>query len=162
MSRLQGKVALITGAASGIGEGIARAFVAEGAYTVISDLDDAQGAALAAFFGSSARYCRLDVRQEPDWIAAIDSVLKDHCKVDILVNNAGITGFEGSSVPHDPENATLEDWRAVLVTNLDGTFLGYKHAIRAMRPRELASIINISSRSGLVGIPGAAAEPAKP
>lgn len=157
MLRLQNKVALITGAASGIGEGIARAFVAEGAFTVISDLQDVRGAELAKSLGSSARYCHLDVRQESEWIAAIDSILKEHGKLDILVNNAGITGFEDSFVPHDPENTTLEDWRAVLATNLDGTFLGCKHAIRAMRPRESGSIINISSRSGLVGIPGAAA-----
>ena len=160
MSRLPGKIALITGAASGIGEGIARAFVAEGAFVILSDLQDAQGTNLADSLGPSARYCHLDVRQEPEWIAVIDSNLKDHGKLDILVNNAGITGFEGSFVPHDPEYATLEDWHAVLATNLDGTFLGCKHAIRAiraMRPRASGSIINISSRSGLVGIPGAAA-----
>jgi NAD(P)-dependent dehydrogenase (short-subunit alcohol dehydrogenase family) len=77
--------------------------------------------------------------------------------LDVVVNNAGITGFERSSGPHDPENARLEDWRAVHRTNLDGVFLGCKHAIRAMRTRGGGSIINISSRSGLVGIPGAAA-----
>ena len=157
MSRLSGKIALITGAASGIGQGIARAFVAEGAFVVLSDLQDAQGTNLANSLGPSARYCHLDVRQEPQWLAVIDSILKNHVKLDILVNNAGITGFEGPIVPHDPEHATLADWHAVLATNLDGTFLGCKHAIRAMRPRAAGSIINISSRSGLVGIPGAAA-----
>jgi NAD(P)-dependent dehydrogenase (short-subunit alcohol dehydrogenase family) len=157
MLRLQGKIALITGAASGIGEGIARAFVAEGAFVVISDLQDVRGSELAKALGSSTRYSHLDVRQEPEWIAVVDSVIEDRGKLDILVNNAGITGFEDSFVPHDPENTTLDDWRAVLATNLDGTFLGCKHAIRAMRPHESGSIINISSRSGLVGIPSAAA-----
>ena len=75
----------------------------------------------------------------------------------MLVNNAGITGFESSARSHNPEQASLEDWRAVHATNLDGVFLGCKHAIRAMRPARRGSIINISSRSGLVGIPGAAA-----
>ena len=75
----------------------------------------------------------------------------------MLVNNAGITGFEGSSALHDPEHASLEDWHSVLATNLDGVFLGCKHAIRAKRGQGTGSIINISSRSGLVGIPSAAA-----
>lgn len=157
MARLLDKVALVTGAASGIGAGIARAFVAEGAFVVLSDLQDAPGTELAMSLGRSALYCHLDVRQESDWTTVIDFILRDHSRLDILVNNAGITGFEGAFVPHDPENASLEAWQAVLATNLDGTFLGCKHAIRAMRPQGAGSIINISSRSGLVGIPGAAA-----
>ncbi|MGA2636229.1 MAG: SDR family oxidoreductase [Methylocella sp.] len=80
-----------------------------------------------------------------------------HGQLDVLVNNAGITGFEDGLVPHDPEHATLGDWRAIHATNLDGAFLGCKHAIVAMRPAGAGSIINISSRSGLVGIPTAAA-----
>jgi NAD(P)-dependent dehydrogenase (short-subunit alcohol dehydrogenase family) len=155
--RLQGKIALITGAASGIGAEIARAFVAEGAFAVLSDLQDVPGTDLAKALGPSAQYCHLDVRQEGDWFTAVDSILNQHGKLDILVNNAGITGFENSSAPHDPEHATLENWRAVLATNLDGTFLGCKHGIRAMRRTGSGSIINISSRSGVVGIPGAAA-----
>ncbi len=71
--------------------------------------------------------------------------------------NAGITGLEAAANAHDPENASLDDWRAVHRTNLDGVFLGCKYAIRAMRSNGLGSIINISSRSGLVGIAGAAA-----
>jgi NAD(P)-dependent dehydrogenase (short-subunit alcohol dehydrogenase family) len=161
MSRLKGKVALITGAASGIGAAIARAFAAEGAFVVLSDLQDAPGDELAKSLRSFARYCHLDVRREDHWIAVIDSIGKDHGKLDILVNNAGITGFEGRLVPHDPENTTLDDWHAVLATNLDGTFLGCKHAIRAMRPHGVGSIINISSRSGVVGIPAAAAYAAR-
>jgi NAD(P)-dependent dehydrogenase (short-subunit alcohol dehydrogenase family) len=157
MPRLQDKIALITGAAAGIGEGIARAFIAEGAFVIVSDLQDEQGCHLVRSLGSSAQYSHLDVRQEPEWIAVIDSILERHNRLDILVNNAGITGFEGPLVAHDPENTALEDWHAVLATNLDGTFLGCKHAIRAMRSRESGSIINISSRSGLVGIAGAAA-----
>ena len=75
----------------------------------------------------------------------------------MLVNNAGITGFGLDSGAHDPENVTLVEWHAVHRVNLDGTFLGCKHAIRAMRQQQSGAIINMSSRSGLVGIPGAAA-----
>lgn len=74
-----------------------------------------------------------------------------------MVNNAGITGFENGPVAHDPEHATLEDWRAVHRVNLDGTFLGCRYAIGAMKAAGTGSIVNISSRSGLVGIPAAAA-----
>lgn len=157
MNRLAGKVALVTGAASGIGEGIARAFVAEGAVVFVSDLRDEPGKRVADSLGLSTEYVHLDVREEDQWVAAIDSIVVDHGHLDIVVNNAGITGFESAASPHDPENASLTDWRAVFATNLDGTFLGCKHAIRAMRARGDGSIINISSRSGLVGIPAASA-----
>ena len=157
MKRLQGKVALITGAASGIGEGIARAFAAEGAVVFVSDIRDAEGTAVADSLKSSAHYVHLDVREESQWQAVVQSILGSEGKLDIVVNNAGITGFEGTPVSHDPEHASLDDWRAVIVTNLDGTFLGCKYAIQAMRSRGSGSIINISSRSGLVGIPAAAA-----
>ena len=90
-------------------------------------------------------------------MAIVDAVLARCGRLDVMVNNAGITGFENGVVCHDPEHAEVEDWRAVHRTNLDGTFLGCKHAIRAMRPAGVGSILNISSRSGLVGIAGAAA-----
>jgi NAD(P)-dependent dehydrogenase (short-subunit alcohol dehydrogenase family) len=157
MGRLQGKVALVTGAASGIGEAIASAFVAEGGIVTVSDIADEAGKRKGQLLGPAARYARLDVRLEGDWVRCIDSMLREHGRVDVLVNNAGITGFEQSSAPHDPEHASLEDWHAVMATNLDGVFLGCKHAIRAMRTSGKGSIINISSRSGVVGIPGAAA-----
>ena len=144
-TRLGGKVALVTGAAQGIGEAIARAFVREGATVIFTDIQDGAG------------WQRLDVREEADWIRCVDAILRDHGKLDILVNNAGNTGFEAGFAPHDPEHASLEDWHSVLATNLDGVFLGCKHAIRAMRSQGTGSIINISSRSGLVGIPAAAA-----
>ena len=78
-------------------------------------------------------------------------------RLDVLVNNAGITGFESHSAQQDPEHASLDGWRCVHRTNLEGVFLGCREAIRAMRPTRAGSIINISSRSGLVGIPAAAA-----
>jgi NAD(P)-dependent dehydrogenase (short-subunit alcohol dehydrogenase family) len=151
------KVALVTGAASGIGEAIARAFVAEGAAVVLTDIQDDRGSLVSHALGSAASYRRLDVRKETDWTSCIDSILHTDGKLDVLVNNAGITGLEGSAASHDPEHASLDDWHAVIATNVDGVYLGCKHAIRAMRPQQAGSIINISSRSGLVGIPGAAA-----
>jgi len=157
MDRLKGKVALVSGAAAGIGAAIARAFVSEGAWVAITDIADERGRELAATLGNSAEYHRLDVRQEAEWSAVLDHILHQHGKLDVVVNNAGITGFENATASHDPEHTALADWRAVLATNLDGTFLGCKHALRAMRTQQAGSIINISSRSGLVGIPGAAA-----
>jgi 3(or 17)beta-hydroxysteroid dehydrogenase len=157
MGRLDGKIALVTGAARGIGEGIARAFVREGAHVLVTDVDDAAGAALAAELGPTAAYRHLDVRDEEHWRAAVDALVAAHGRLDVVVNNAGIAGFEHGPEPHDPEHATLEAWRAVHRVNLDGTFLGCKHAIRAMRPRGTGAIVNISSRSGIVGVPTAAA-----
>jgi NAD(P)-dependent dehydrogenase (short-subunit alcohol dehydrogenase family) len=87
----------------------------------------------------------------------IDDLLSEYGTLDALVNNAGITGFEDGPLAHDPEHATLADWHSVHRTNLDGVFLGCKHAIRAMRKHGRGAIINLSSRSGLVGIPAAAA-----
>lgn len=157
MPRLSEKIALVTGAARGIGEAIARAFVEEGATVVLSDIADEAGKTLAAEIGASASYRHLDVRSEDDWVRVLDELLETHNRLDVLVNNAGVTGFEGGFVPHDPEHATLEHFRAVHATNLEGVFLGCKHAIRAMRLTGRGSIINIGSRSGVVGIPGAAA-----
>jgi NAD(P)-dependent dehydrogenase (short-subunit alcohol dehydrogenase family) len=157
MQRLRGKVALVTGAARGIGAAVAEAFVAEGALVWITDFDGEASRSVATRLGSLARACPLDVRLEPDWSAAMADVLAKDGSLDVLVNNAGITGFEGGIVAHDPEHAELEAWRAVHATNLDGTFLGCKHAIRAMRHRGQGSIMNVSSRSGMVGIPAAAA-----
>jgi NAD(P)-dependent dehydrogenase (short-subunit alcohol dehydrogenase family) len=157
MDRLTGKIALVTGAARGIGEAVARAFVAEGAFVLLTDIDDARGEAAARTIGEGAAYRRLDVREEADWNAAMDALLRARGRVDVVVNNAGITGFEGAPVAHDPEHAQLADWRAVHATNLDGVFLGCRAAIRAMRPTGRGSIINVSSRSGIVGIPAAAA-----
>lgn len=157
MGRLANKIALITGAARGIGAAISRAFVADGAFVFVTDINDELGRGTAEALGKNATYLHLDVREEADWQHAMARILKDKGSVDIVVNNAGITGFEEGSVAHDPENATLRNWHEVHRTNLDGVFLGCKYSIRAMRRTGAGSIINISSRSGLVGIPAAAA-----
>jgi 3(or 17)beta-hydroxysteroid dehydrogenase len=151
MPRLQEKSAVITGGARGIGAAIAKAFITEGAHVVIADVDVAAGEALAKTLG--AMFFKLDVSAEADW----DSLAIAHPAIDIMVNNAGITGFEDSPGPHDPEHASLEEWHRVHAVNLDGTFLGCRYAIKAMRAKGTGSIINMSSRSGIVGIPGAAA-----
>ncbi|MGY6553520.1 MAG: glucose 1-dehydrogenase [Wenzhouxiangella sp.] len=156
-SRLTDKIALVTGGARGIGAAIARAFIDEGARVVISDIRDTEGQHLAGQLGPSARYRRLDVREEADWSAAMQDVLAREGRLDVLVNNAGITGFEQEVRAYDPEHATLADWRAVFATNLDGVFLGCRAAIGLMRRTKTGSIINIASRSGQVGVPGAAA-----
>ena len=156
--RLKTKVALVTGAARGIGEAVTRAFVAEGAFVLATDIDLPGVEALARDLGPSRVDARsLDVRDESQWVDVLGQLMRDRGHLDILVNNAGITGLESGPALHDPEHAQLEDWRAVHATNLDGVFLGCKHGIRVMRPAGAGSIINISSRSGLVGIPAAAA-----
>ncbi|WP_179380228.1 SDR family oxidoreductase [Jannaschia marina] len=150
--RLAGKTCLVTGAARGIGAGIARAFAREGATVLVTDIEVEGGEAVAREIGG--RFRRLDVAAEDDWAALAEA----QPEIDVVVNNAGITGFEGDAPPpHDPEHATLEAWRAVHAVNLDGTFLGCRYAIGAMRAKGAGSIVNISSRSGLVGIPAASA-----
>jgi NAD(P)-dependent dehydrogenase (short-subunit alcohol dehydrogenase family) len=151
MQRLNNKTCVVTGAARGIGRAIAARFHDEGAIVILTDIDEAAGAAAAAEIG--CRFEPLDVRQESDWVRLAGIVPV----ADVVVNNAGVTGFEAGMVPHDPEHASLEDWREVHRVNLDGTFLGCRYAIGAMKGQGAGSIINISSRSGLVGIPGAAA-----
>ncbi len=151
MTRLQDKSALITGGARGIGAAIAKAFVAEGARVVIADVDVEAGESLAETLG--ATFIELDVSSEAAW----DRLALAQPEIDVVVNNAGITGFEDGPGPHDPEHASLAEWHRVHAVNLDGTFLGCRYAIRAMRAKGAGSIINMSSRSGIVGIPGAAA-----
>lgn len=156
-NRLSGKTALVSGAAQGIGLGIARAFVEAGARVLLTDINDELGQAEAEALGERARYARLDVREEADWASVVEAWVAEVGGLDVLVNNAGISGFESGMVAHDPEHAELGAWRSVHATNLDGVFLGCRAAIRAMRPKRSGAIINIASRSGLVGIPGAAA-----
>lgn len=148
-------MALVTGAAQGIGRAIAECFHAEGAFVLLSDIVDDLGRVTATGLGDRADYRRLDVSSEEDWAAVAKEIGRTHGRLDVLVNNAAITGLlePGSQ---DPENFDLAGWRRVHAVNLDGVALGCKYAIRLMRTHG-GAIVNISSRSGIVGIPGAAA-----
>lgn len=155
--RLNGKVALITGAAQGIGKETALLFAKEGAHVIVTDIQDELGKTVADAIGQNGIYLHLDVQEEDEWKQVMEIIIKQFGKLDILVNNAGITGFQEGFGPQDPENASLDSWRLVHAVNSDGVFLGCKHAIRVMKQQDHGSIVNISSRSGLVGIPGAGA-----
>lgn len=156
--RLSGKRALVTGAARGIGRAVACALAREGARVLMTDIHEPTLVEAARAIDQPCRY--LDVRDEHCWITAIGDVIARFGGLDVLVNNAGITGLEAHSPPaHDPEHTALDECRSVHATNLDGVFLGCKHAIRAMRAcaTPAGSIVNVGSRSGVVGVAGAAA-----
>ncbi len=147
MGRVEGKVALVTGAASGLGEASSILLIAEGAKVVLCDIDIEKGEALAARLGSDALFVLLDVSAEKQWIAAIETTLSHFGKLDILVNNAGVV------VVADVEHTTAKDWRFVHSVGTDGTFFGSKHGIRAMRTSGGGSVINMSSVSAIGGYP---------
>lgn len=122
--RLTGKVALVTGAAQGIGKACAELFAKEGAFVFLSDINDDLGKKAALEIGPHAHYLHLDVQNENDWDEAIEQVIKQKKQLDILINNAGITGFQEGFGLQDPENASLHSWRKVHAVNSDGVFLG--------------------------------------
>lgn len=154
-ARLAGKTALITGAASGIGRATALLFAREGARVAATDLDGSGAEAVAARIreeGGSARAWTLDVRIEADWEGAIADVVEEWDGLDVMVANAGV------SFAKPVAEMTLEEWRGVHAVNLDGVFLGTKHAVRAMREAERSgSIVIVSSASGLRASAGASA-----
>ncbi|MDR2103032.1 MAG: glucose 1-dehydrogenase [Treponema sp.] len=146
--RLEKKVALITGAAQGLGAAIAARFAGEGALVFLGDLNAETGEAAAAKInarGGRARFLPLDVTREPDWIAAFAAVEKEAGRLDILVNNAGINIREPIEVMKAGHLDTM------LAVNVKGPFLGTKHAIPLLRKSGGGSIINMSSVCGLIG-----------
>lgn len=146
MGRLDGKVALITGGARGMGKSHVRHFVAEGAKVVFGDVLDEQGAAVADKLGPDcARYLHHDVTSEADWASAVATAVESFGKLDILVNNAGILTF--ATISEMP----LADFRRVLDINAVGCWLGMKSAIEPMKAAGGGSIVNISSIEGLTG-----------
>ena len=149
--RLDGKVALITGAARGQGEAEARRFVAEGAKVLLTDVLDAEGEAVAADLGDAAAYRHLDVTSEPDWQGAVAFAEERFGPLSILVNNAGILDFG------PVQDQDVDRFRKVIDVNLTGTLIGIKVAAASMQKAGGGSIINISSNAGIVGLPQAAA-----
>ncbi|MEO9213350.1 MAG: glucose 1-dehydrogenase [Caulobacteraceae bacterium] len=152
MANLDGKVALVTGGASGIGRACAEALARAGALVVITDVQDDKGVALAAGIGRAggkARYLHHDVTSEEAWVEVVAEVERTHGRLDILVNNAGI------AVPC-PDITTMElaDWRRQQAVNVEGVFLGVKHGLALMRRAgHGGSIVNLSSVAGLKGAP---------
>ncbi len=145
MGRVEGKVALVTGAASGIGLAAAKLLLDEGAKVVLTDRDNSRSESALAALGHHASYRGLDVTREDEWIAVTDAVVAEFGHIDILLNSAGMALLK------DIEATTLEEWRALMAVNLDGTFLGCKHAVRVMKDRGGGSIVNMSSVAGLIG-----------
>lgn len=153
--RLRNKIGLVTGAAQGIGEACARRCHEEGAFVIISDINDVKGVSLADSLENS-EYLHLDVAEESDWQKLSESIFQKYGRLDFLVNNAGITGFLEAEGPWDPENCDLDTWNKVHQVNATGVMLGCKYGIRLMKTLG-GSIVNVSSRSGVVGIPAAVA-----
>jgi 3alpha(or 20beta)-hydroxysteroid dehydrogenase len=145
--RLQGKVALVTGAASGIGEAIARRFAAEGGSVVVSDVDPA-GKDVAAEIGDRARFVPLDVSDQEQWRSAVADALNAFGKLDVLVNNAGIGGLTRL------DDLDFDQHRRIVDINLNGVILGMSTAHAALADTGSASIINISSIDGIGGVRG--------
>ncbi len=152
MTRLDGKVALVSGAARGQGAAEARLFAAEGASVVLGDVLDSEGEAVAAEIGDRAAYCHLDVTSESDWDTAVATAIDRVGRLDILVSNAGISPMPRPIVDTDPD-----DYRRVLDINLIGAFLGIRAAAPHMGGDESGgSIVLISSVNGFVGAGGIA------
>lgn len=157
MHRLRDNVVLITGATSGIGIACAKLMASEGAQVALGGTNAALGEEHARAIGSGCVYHPLDVRREDDWEEAIAYVHRTFGGLHVLVNNAGVTGAEEGNGSLDPETSSLEAWQAVHRTNLDGVFLGCKHAMQVMKQMQRGSIVNVGSCSGLIGRPHRAA-----
>ena len=145
MGRVEGKVVIVTGAASGMGRADAELLAREGARVVVADLNEADGREVAESIGSDAMFLRLDVTDEANWAAVIATTVEKFGRLDVLVNNAGMMAL-GNVVETD-----LQSWRQVNAVNSDGVFLGCKHAIPAMAASGGGSFVNMSSVAALSG-----------
>ncbi|WP_311524770.1 glucose 1-dehydrogenase [uncultured Corynebacterium sp.] len=145
MGRFDGKVALVTGGASGMGAADCKLFVEEGAKVVIADLNEELGGELANELGDNAIFVKLNVADEQDWKDVIAATNEAFGRLDILVNNAGILQMTGV------EDTTLEQFQKIMAVNVDGVFLGMKYAIPEIRKQGGGAIINMSSTAGLEG-----------
>jgi len=153
--QVAGKVALVTGGASGIGAAVAELLAQEGATVVATDIDELKGPEIVAGItkaGGEAIFLHQDVTSEPRWIEVVTEIEKRYGRLDVLVSNAGI-GISVQSIT----DMTLDDWRRQTAINLDGVFLSVKHCLPAMRKTGGGSIIMMSSLAGLRGSPGLSA-----
>jgi NAD(P)-dependent dehydrogenase (short-subunit alcohol dehydrogenase family) len=149
--RLSGKVALVSGGASGMGQSEATIFAREGAKVIVADVLEAEGKQVADKIvsgGGQARFVKLDVTSEAEWDAAVKAAVSAFGKLDVLVNNAGISGT------YDPDMLSSAAWDKVMSVNAKGVFLGMKSAIPVMKKAGGGAIVNISSISGFVGQDG--------
>lgn len=144
--RLENKVAAITGAASGFGEGAAIRFVAEGAKVVLGDIQTEAGEKLSERLGDAAVFVKCDVTDEEQIANLVDTAVDQFGQLDIMYNNAGIVGAAGPIA-----TTPAEEWKFTIDILLNGVFYGCKHAARVMIPRETGSIISMSSTAGLMG-----------
>ncbi|MBV1913847.1 MAG: SDR family oxidoreductase [Pseudomonadales bacterium] len=154
MGRLEGKVALVTGAALGMGRSHARLFAKEGATVIITDVNEEAGRENTQFIndaGGKAVFLKHDVASEADWKQVVDQAIESYGKVDILVNNAGIL------LSKSLEDTSVEEWDLVMNINLKGVFLGCRAIVPAMNKAGGGSIVNISSIYGIIGSPDCAA-----
>jgi 3alpha(or 20beta)-hydroxysteroid dehydrogenase len=151
MGRLDGKVALVTGGARGMGEAHVRLFAAEGARVVFGDIRDDEGEAVAADVGERVRYIRHDVTSERDWADAVELTLDTFGKLDVLINNAGVLRFARI------EQMSPDEFRRILDINATGCWLGMKSVIAPMREAGGGSIVNVSSIEGFSGAAGLSA-----
>jgi 3(or 17)beta-hydroxysteroid dehydrogenase len=148
-TRLQGRVALVTGAAQGIGRGVAERFAGEGATLIISDIDTVTGEATARAL--KAEFHRQNVASEDEWKGLLEAIEQRHGALHVLVNNAGTEG--DPAAPKTPEQTPLEDWNRIFAVNAAGVFLGCKHAIPLLARSGGGAIVNMSSVASMVPTP---------
>jgi 3(or 17)beta-hydroxysteroid dehydrogenase len=148
MGRVQGKVAMITGAGKGLGRAASLMLADEGASVITTDLDEKSGQATSdqiKAHGGESLFVRHDVSQPQDWLDVMETVEEKFGRLDVLVNNAGV------AIAKNIEETTMEDWRLTMAVNADGVFLGCKHALALMKQSGGGSIINLSSIDGIIG-----------
>jgi NAD(P)-dependent dehydrogenase (short-subunit alcohol dehydrogenase family) len=146
VGRVSGKVAVVTGAASGLGEATARLMYAEGASVLLTDIQDDRGQRVAAELGDRCRYLHCDVTAEPEVASAVDAAVREFGRLDCMFNNAGIVGTHGGI-----DEIPLEEYEFTMAVLLRSVFLGMKHAARVMKPQHSGVILNTTSIGGLQG-----------
>ena len=151
MNRIDGKIALITGGARGMGAAQARLFATAGATVVITNIDVSEGQAVAEELGPTCLFLAQDVALEADWIRVVEQIEEQHGRIDVLVNNAGLFRVMGL------EDTSLEAWEQLVAINQTGVFLGIRSVVPGMKRRGSGSIINLSSIAGLAATPRAPA-----